>query len=283
MAALAAIAWASWRRGVALVVAPALLVMSLLIRPGAAFVVATLGALWLFAWRAERRPAKWLALAAALAIVGATPLVAWSLALSGGPVWLGQLTAIETSMPEGGAFHFGPRAIAVAFAGLLVSPARGAIVYAPLFILALIVGARGGRDTRVVALGMTAHLIFVSTSSSWSGGWAFGPRLLSEALWIAPWAIVVARFGEERRPRAILAATCALTLAVGVVGAFRYEIAAWDLRRDPDHHPEAIWDVRDNPLAAAIRGTPARAVDAPSGPFAYCVDDDITLRRVRLR
>jgi hypothetical protein len=271
-AAIATIAWARWRDGLLLVATPALLAVAFFVRPAASLLLLALGATWLLEWRAQRRGLVSLAAAAALAIVLALPEAAWALVHWGHVLPTGQLTSTAASMSDGRVFEARPGAVAVALAGLLVSPARGVLLFAPLLLVALYAAIRSSdRAARLLAAGVVAHLVLIAVWRDGWGGLAFGPRLLAEAVWVAPWMIASAWPIASRGARAVLAASAAVTAAVGLLGAFRYD-AAWDIRRDPDHHHDALWDLRDSPLAAVVRGESANAIDAPSGPYAYCVD-----------
>jgi hypothetical protein len=113
---------------------------------------------------------------------------------------------------------------------------------------------------------------------NWWGGWAFGPRMLTEAVWLGP--LLVVPIPASRIQRTLLVGTGIVTVAVGLLGTFRWEIGAWDLRRDPDLHHEALWDALDSPLVAMLRGGSIPTIDAPKGPYEYCVSR--ALRTVRL-
>jgi hypothetical protein len=277
-AAIATIAGARWRGGILLVATPALLVVAFFVRPAASLLLLALGATWALAWRGGKRDERdtrglgSLAGAALLASVVALPQAVWSVHHGGGALPTGQLTSTAASMSDGRVFELRPGAVATALAGLLVSPARGALVFAPLLLVALWAAIRSGdRPARILAVGVVAHLVLIAVWRDWWGGLTFGPRLLGEALWVAPWMIARAWPIAGRGARTVLVASAAVTAAVGLLGALRYD-AAWDIRRDPDHHHEALWDLRDSPLAAAVRGEHASAIDAPSGPYAYCLD-----------
>jgi hypothetical protein len=271
-AAVATVAWARWRGGLLLVATPALLAVAFFVRPAASLLLLALGATWLLEWRAQGRGPSWLAGAAALALVLVLPEVAWSLAHRGSILPMGQLTSTAASMSDGRVFEARPGMVATALAGLLVSPARGVLLFAPLLLVAVYVAVRSGdRAARLLAVGVVAHLVLIAVWRDWWGGLAFGPRLLAEAVWVAPWMIARAWPISWRSGRVFLAASAAVTVVVGLLGALRYD-AAWDIRRDPDHHHEALWDLGDSPLLALARGESTSAIDAPPGPYVYCLE-----------
>jgi hypothetical protein len=83
---------------------------------------------------------------------------------------------------EGGQFW-------VAFAGNMISPGRGLLLFTPtLLVLLLIIGnwrRRSWDERALVLLGlgwMLMHWIAISRFPHWWGGWGFGPRLMMDAL-----------------------------------------------------------------------------------------------------
>lgn len=280
-AALATIAWARWRRGLALAFAPACLVVAALVRPASVSLVAALGVLLVLRLRACERRAPLAAVGALLALLAAAPFVAWNRAYFGSVLPIGQYVANGVEAGGGGVFALAPRSLFPAIAGLLASPARGLLVFAPFVVVAAALAfARGPRDARVLAAGLVLHLLLIAAFRKWWGGWALGPRLLAEAVWVAPYVLAQVSI-RGRAPRALVWSTAAITVAVGLLGLFRYNLGAWDLRRDPDRDRAALWDLRDSPLVAIVRRPALPGLDAPKGPFAYCARDR-TLLGVRL-
>lgn len=279
-AALATLAWgrrdARW-----LALTPALATAALYVRPAALGIVLALGAAWWLSARANARIAR---LALALGAIVLIALASASLTTLGTPLPLGQWGANEAASPDGRVLDPSPTHVLVALAGLLASPARGALFFAPALLLALALGWTGRRDpARVlatcIAAGIAAHLVVCALFWKWWGGLAFGPRLLAEAVWVAPLALTdAARRASIDR---LLAAALIVTAMVGALGAARYDARAWDTRRDPDHDPSALWDPLDSPLAAIVSFTPPEEPlrDAPNGPFVYCAGEPgVTLR-----
>jgi hypothetical protein len=279
--ALATLAWSEWRRGALLLATPAALVVAFFVRPASSFVLLALGAAWCLAWREHGRGRGWLAAALALAIVVALPQAAWCLSAWGHVLPTGQITSTAAATSDGVVFVLRPGAVAGALAGLVASPARGLLWFAPLLLVALVMAARrGDGGARLIALGCVGQMLLIASWRMWWGGWTYGPRLLDEAIWMAPWLVVSSPGTRDLSSRVALAASGAVTVVVGLLGAARYD-GAWDLRRDPDRHAEALWDVRDAPIAALARGESITATDAPPGPYAYCVDRALVLVRPR--
>jgi len=132
-----------------------------------------------------------LAGAAALAAGGALPalaLAAYNQACFGSPLALSsgrETYAGYASLAEHGLFGVGAPA-ADALAGLMVSPARGLMVWAPLAVLAAggLRGGRSGGTMRTAALvgAPLALLVLLSGYPNWHGGWFPGPRYLLAVL-----------------------------------------------------------------------------------------------------
>ena len=252
--AVAAFAWRERFPRVALAV-PALLLLAVMLRPTIAPLVLGFGLAWLADARAQhlrgaRTWRSWLAAGvAALAVVA--PLVAWNAIHLGSPLPVGQWTANARAAEH--VFSIGGAATGIA--GLLVSPARGLLWFAPIVIVAVIAAART-RAYRFVALAIVLQLLVMAAFFKWHGGLVYGPRLLAEATWIGIW---LALGTELRVPRWLLAAALAITIAVGQLGLWRFTLEQWELRRSPEAHPAAFWDVVDSPIPATFT-TPPRGV-----------------------
>jgi hypothetical protein len=85
---------------------------------------------------------------------------------------------------------------------------------------------------RPVGLAALALLLVVARWYGWTGGWAYGPRLLADAgTLLAFLAIPVAEEIRRSRARAAAFAVClAWSVAVQVVGAFAYDVTGWNER-----------------------------------------------------
>jgi hypothetical protein len=91
--------------------------------------------------------------------------------------WMGEYTAVAR-------FTVQRAPLWVALYGLYFSPARGLLVFSPFFGLALLGVGRLWRRPMVwlVVVWLGAHLLVVARAASWWGGWAYGPRLLTEVM-----------------------------------------------------------------------------------------------------
>ena len=143
-----------------------------------------------------------------------------------------------------------------AFLAYLVSPARGMMWFAPITLPA-VVGLRWAHrrpESRLawacLAAVVTA-MIQITSYGPWWGGWAFGPRMMTEYV---PLLAVVAAFCPPR----LIALGCALCAPVAAIHtAYAFKGGhSWDERRQIDRNPAAVWDVRDSPFTDLILGPP---------------------------
>lgn len=134
--------------------------------------------------------------------------------------------------------------------GLLISPAKGLLIFTPLVLVAL-VGLlrawRAGERGLAASLGAAAlaHWVLVGGWAEWHGGVCFGPRLMTEALpllalFLPEGLRVLGRLG-------VLLAAC--SVAVQALGAFCYDMR-WErlFARTPETQAQALWAPRHSPL-----------------------------------
>lgn len=144
---------------------------------------------------------------------------------------------------------------------LLASPAKGALVFAPVLLVGVagLVRALAQRTRRLwdqpqpgrllpvaCALAVVAHVASVALLGGWSAGVAWGPRLLAPA-----WPLLLL-FVPEGLATLKLAGTLLVLLSVAIqaLGALTYD-GRWDrLNREPDGSLGAVtWDASRSPLA----------------------------------
>jgi hypothetical protein len=244
---LALVAWRAQFPRLALL-APAVLLCSVLLRPNVLPLALGIGVMWGASTR-ERK--NWL-IAAGLAAFVAVPFVFYNATHFNSPLPLGQWMANKRISDH---HVFGIRGIAEGLAGLLVSPARGLLWFAPVAI----VGA--ARSPRPIALALVAYLIVMAAFFKWHGGQAYGPRLLSEGVWIALYGACTVRLR-------LLAPTAAVTILVGQLGLWLYHPEQWEARRRPEADPSAFWDLVDNPIFATFDDVDPRTDASDSPPTA---------------
>jgi hypothetical protein len=193
--------------------------IAVLMRPDSAILVAPVAALAvaLRSWRAL----PWFVLACA---PGVLTTAAYSLLGTG-------LHYAGFTLREGFAHPF-----LSGLAGLLVSPARGVLLYVPVIVLAVAAVPWAWRRSPLVTGVCLAlvldRLLFYSGWFVWHGGWSWGPRFLLPAMpALAPLLLpfvqaAFARGFSWRRWAVTVAAMCVLAVSVGVQllgAAVRYD------------------------------------------------------------
>ena len=141
--------------------------------------------------------------------------------------------------------------------GLLVSPAKGLLVFTPLVIIAaagLVAAYRQGRRWSALTLGAAAvaHWILMGRWSEWHGGESWGPRMMTDAL---PLLFVFLPDGFNFVPR-VAPVLAAISVAVQALGAFsydyRWERLYWRGSEDGGSRA-ALWDVPRSPIPFYLR------------------------------
>jgi hypothetical protein len=158
----------------------------------------------------------------------------------------------------------------VGLAGLLISPGKGILWYAPPLLLA-IVGwralARRRCDVAGLALAVGAGpLLLASVYYQWHGGGSWGPRLLLPILPVALLGAGEVLERARRGMRSALVATGVVAVAGGLVVALaalvpfdRYHSEVWPDPEapDPERFAAMVWTPSASPLAVHLRSLPA--------------------------
>lgn len=135
--------------------------------------------------------------------------------------------------------------------GLLISPARGLIVFTPIALVAAAGLIRRGSDSalaRALMAAVATHFAFVACWNEWHGGESFGPRLLTDLL---PALFFFLPDGLARTPR--LGALLGLvSVATQCVGGWTYDYRWERLHQRGGDFKAALWSWRDAPLAFAL-------------------------------
>jgi len=174
-----------------------------------------------------------------------------------------------------------PSHFALALLGLLASPARGIVIFAPVIPLAIGFCCTRPAPERAanvaLAAALAAQLVLCSLFYKWWGGLAFGPRLLGISTWIG--IALLARCAQATVwkswtswKRTAVIAAMSQTLIVGLVGLWFYDPRKWEIPADPDHNPQRLFDLRKSQWSTLFEPVSSMAdvVDAPRGPFYYC-------------
>ena len=134
--------------------------------------------------------------------------------------------------------------------GLLVSPAKGLLVFTPLVVCGvagLVRAFRGGDRWLAATLSVAAcvHWLLMGRWGEWHGGESFGPRLMTDAL---PLLFAFLPEGMLALPRAgvVLAA---LSVGAQALGAFSYDYAWERVYQRKAESSSALWSVAESPLA----------------------------------
>ncbi len=151
-------------------------------------------------------------------------------------------------------------------AGLLISPARGLLVFSPFLLLVPAALWRGLRDrgARALALavgaGVLAQILFYA-KADWRAGYSWGPRWLTDLLPLLVWLLPPAFAALRGIGRAAFLAAAGLSIAVQCVGAFWYtgasEPAVYAYPIGPGERRGA-WEPGNAPFLAELRHPMAR-------------------------
>ncbi len=113
-------------------------------------------------------------------------------------------------------------------AGLLVSPGKGLLLWAPFFLflpLFLRRALAGGDDRKLdlCLLGGVLLQLLVYAKTDWRAGFSYGPRFLSEALPLLVWVLAPVVPSLKRTGRILFVLAIVFSVWVQAVGAFRYQ------------------------------------------------------------
>jgi hypothetical protein len=151
-----------------------------------------------------------------------------------------------------------------AFAGNLISPARGLFVYVPVLFFVAYLLLRYERELplprlAVLALGViVAHLFVIAGFTPWWGGHSYGPRYTTG---LVPWFVLLGTLGikamlvwrerqagasrtmRERVPLFIGGLLLVLSILINGRGGTTADTLRWNVRpTNIDDHPERVWD-----------------------------------------
>jgi hypothetical protein len=215
------------------------------------------GALLLYGIRWAGRRAPWLAAGAAVPL---GLVLAYNLAAAG------SLTGGYGIPHRGDFFRNG---LLEGVAGLMLSPARGLLVFSPFLLLVPAAFWRGLRDRGARALTLAAggavlaQVLFYA-KADWRAGYAWGPRWLTDLLPLLVWMLPPALAALRGAGRAAFMVAVGVSMAVQVVGAFWYtgvSDAAIFAAAPGRGEMRAAWDPGNTPFIVELRHR--RAVPDP--------------------
>ena len=151
--------------------------------------------------------------------------------------------------------------------GLLFSPSRGLLVFSPVFIFVLAGVYQWMRGPGmphpeiywICVFAATGHLLLISKSRGWYGGFNYGPRLLTDVVPCLVILLVPAMSLVVRLRPWKFAFGCALLVSISVqaIGAFCYPNGHWDALPQPvNKSRQRLWDWRDNQIARSAAAGP---------------------------
>lgn len=179
---------------------------------------------------------------------------------------LGASVVIESLHPQ---LHDVPGPVAAApwinAVALLVSPARGLLVYSPIALLAVLgVWAAFRRsdsaDLRWLAVAAAVQFVVYACYAVWWAGHTYGPRYLMDiVMLLAPLGALGTQHAVQRvSTRRLAAAALVWSIAVSALGAFVYPNERWNTTpMDVDKHHERLWDWKDSQITRALRSRPS--------------------------
>ena len=213
------------------------------------------GAIVLFIIWSRRRNALWLLAG------GAVPLAAL---LTYNLYFIGNIVGgyALAKVPLNQFFHLSWSGMA----GLLISPARGLLVFTP-FLVFVPVGLMQRLRTpgsRGLAIALSLAVIFqflLYSQADWRGGVSWGPRWLTDLLPILIWLLAPAPLVLRSRARGLLILAMAASVVVQMIGAFWYTKASDEriFAGDPASMRGA-WNPRSVPFLLELRHPRPRGV-----------------------
>lgn len=153
-------------------------------------------------------------------------------------------------------------------AGLLLSPGKSVLLYAPPLILAVWLGPRFARRQPGMAgflvLAWIVALGFYGTWWAWHGGWSWGPRLLVPLLPLS--CLPLSTLPDGRCWRAAAAGLIVLGAAINASGVLTDPVAAYTQASDANatDYNRLHWTPGATPLAVAVE----RAFAGQTEPLA---------------
>ncbi len=149
--------------------------------------------------------------------------------------------------------------------GLLVSPARGLLVFSPFLVflpMGLIQRLRSP-ETKWLAVSLSfavAAQILLYSQTDWRAGVSWGPRWLTDLLPILIWMLAPAPLGLRPFARGLLTFAMVASVVVQTIGAFWYTKVSDELiyAGNPASLSSA-WDPGNVPFITELRHPPARA------------------------
>lgn len=163
-----------------------------------------------------------------------------------------------------------------AFVGNMLSPARGLIIFTPVFLFCLYAIVRRVADPyeRALKLLMVAiiagHWLLISLYEDWWGGHSFGPRYFSDltpifVFLLAPSIAVLCRPPHIRHTAAFLVLAGA-SFFIHYRGATVWATMEWNMTPNIREHPQRIWQWNDLQFLRGLGAKASLPEPVPAGP-----------------
>ncbi len=147
--------------------------------------------------------------------------------------------------------------------GLLVSPARGILIFSPFLVFLPLGLMRRWRapDTKGLALALSlavAAQFLLYSQADWRAGESWGPRWLTDLLPILVWMLAPAPLVLRPLARACLITAMVASVAVQTIGAFWYMKTSDELIFAGDRESmHGAWNPSNTPFVVELRHPPA--------------------------
>jgi hypothetical protein len=148
-------------------------------------------------------------------------------------------------------------------AGLLVSPARGLLVFSPFlaFVVVGLIRRVRAPDTRVLAVLLALAVVgqlLLYAQGDWRAGTSWGPRWLTDMLPVLIWMLAPAPLLLRPIARGVFVAAIAFSVGVQAIGAFWYTKTSDELiYAEPSMR--GAWNLQNIPFVSELSHAPAPA------------------------
>jgi hypothetical protein len=136
---------------------------------------------------------------------------------------------------------------------VLVSPARGLLIYSPIFLFScvgIVLIWKRHKEPLLRYLSLAPlPIIFLFAKLNWWGGWSYGPRYMAD---ITPFLSLclypVYEFADRRRYlQCLLAGFTAISIGMHAIGAFGYDMS-WEETLAEETHHDRYWSWTHSPF-----------------------------------
>jgi hypothetical protein len=243
--------------------------------------LAIFGSLLLYAWMVHQKAGwnkKWWIASGVGGLIASIPFIRWNLLYHDSLLFLGQVSANE-QIGGGSAFQSFGLGWVEGWAGLVFSPGRGLLFFAPIALVGLFYAWQLKKE-RLICIGLCVQFLLCGVFVKWWGGLGFGPRLLAFFVWVSVWIAFLHYDSYKQNVRRFVCLCASVTIVVGLVGGWRYNPLAWDIPNKSDSNPSVFWQA-DGPLVDVFfraHGDNLVYFDSDPGPFVYC--DPEPLRKI---